>query len=91
MFNINNTNFLLRSGIPQLLLKVNVLGNWESQIKAKLLFGEIKKVKQAKVLFILSDSVGGKEHHSTSFMLNQYFHCGLKVSRAILKVEESPT
>lgn len=54
MFTINKTSFLLRSRIPQLLLKANVLGN---QIKSKLLFGKIKKVKQAKVLFILSDSV----------------------------------
>lgn len=57
MFNINKAGFLLRSGIPQLLLTANVLGNQESQIETKLLFGEIKKVKQAKVLFILSDSV----------------------------------
>lgn len=57
MFTINKTSFLLRSRIPQLLLKANVLGNQESQIKSKLLFGKIKKVKQAKVLFILSDSV----------------------------------
>lgn len=57
MFNENKAGFSLRSGIPQLLLTANVLGNQESQIKTKLLFGEIKKVKQAKVLFILSDSV----------------------------------
>lgn len=57
MFNENKAGFSLRSGILQLLLTANVLGNQESQIKTKLLFGEIKKVKQAKVLFILSDSV----------------------------------
>lgn len=57
MFNINKAGFLLRSGIPQLLLTANALGSWESQIEAKLLFGEIKKVKQTKVLFILSHSV----------------------------------
>lgn len=41
----------LLSGILQLLLKANVLGNWENQIKENLFFEKMKEVKQAKVLF----------------------------------------